>query len=92
MSKSYQSDCPWLLKANSLEYDLLDVSSDSWSIWVGTINNADVSISCNSCSNIVDCNLNGECLGGKCECDTSDVSQKVLRHEIFSRTYSLIPH
>ncbi|KAL7487697.1 hypothetical protein ACHAW6_013274 [Cyclotella cf. meneghiniana] len=77
-STSDKSECPWLLKANSLEYDLLDVPADSWSVWVGTITNADVSVSCNSCSDSVDCNLNGECLGGKCECDKSDASVRIF--------------
>eukprot|EP00804_Cyclotella_cryptica_P027652 CCRYP_010272-RA/>CCRYP_010272-RA protein AED:0.09 eAED:0.09 QI:844/1/1/1/0.75/0.77/9/300/469 len=77
-STSDESECPWLLKANSLEYDLLDVPSDSWSVWIGTINSAEVSISCNSCNNNVDCNLNGECLNGMCECDTSDVTVQLF--------------
>ncbi|KAL3792962.1 hypothetical protein HJC23_010975 [Cyclotella cryptica] len=73
-STSDESECPWLLKAHSLGYDLLDVPSDSWSVWVGTISQTEVSIACNTCNENVDCNLNGECLNGVCECDTSDNS------------------
>lgn len=80
-----QSECQWLLKANSLEYDLLDVPSDTWSVWVGKINQAEVSITCNTCYEEADCNLNGECLIGMCECDASDVSsQSLLYCQIFS--------
>ncbi|KAL7521761.1 hypothetical protein ACHAWX_006442 [Stephanocyclus meneghinianus] len=77
-SASDESDCPWLLKANSLGYELLDVPSDSWSVWVGTITQTEVSISCNACTSDVDCNLNGECLNKICKCDTSDGSMDLI--------------
>ncbi|KAL7483355.1 hypothetical protein ACHAW6_009005 [Cyclotella cf. meneghiniana] len=73
-STSDESECQWLLKANSVEYDLLNVPSDSWSVWVGKINHAEVSITCNTCYEDADCNLNGVCNGGMCECDESDDS------------------
>jgi hypothetical protein len=63
------------MKANSLEYDLLNVPSDSWSVWVGSIQHAEVSIFDNACHDDVDCNLNGQCVAGKCECYSTDVSQ-----------------
>ena len=59
----------WLLRSPQTdEYDLLNVQGE-WSIWVGRIDTTKVSISCNTCNDDVDCNLNGECQdNGTCKC------------------------
>ncbi|KAL7539202.1 hypothetical protein ACHAXR_009093 [Thalassiosira sp. AJA248-18] len=65
------SQCQWLLKSPATEtYDLMEVSGE-WSIWVGKINHgAHMSVTCNSCNDDTDCNLNGKCMdNSKCECD-----------------------
>ena len=58
-------------------YDLMDVSSD-WDVWVGAIvPEAQMSITCNECRSDaeysgggdMDCNLNGVCIDGECECN-----------------------
>ena len=58
-------------------YDLMEASSD-WEVWVGTIvPDAQMSITCNECSSDtaeesssdMDCNLNGVCIDGECECN-----------------------
>ena len=58
-------------------YDLMDVSSD-WEVWVGAIvPEAQMSITCNECRSDaeysgggdMDCNLNGVCIDGECECN-----------------------
>lgn len=55
----------------------MDVSSD-WDVWVGAINSdAQMSITCNECRSDaeessggdMDCNLNGVCIDGMCECN-----------------------
>jgi len=58
----------WLLRSPPTnEYDLLEVSG-SWSIWLGVISPADVTYSCNTCDGPSDCNLNGNCVDGECQC------------------------
>ena len=53
-------------------FDLEDIIGQ-WQIWVGSIGKADVSISCNSCKDESDCNLNGQCTEEKtCNCTTED--------------------
>ena len=58
-------------------YDLMEASSD-WEVWVGTIvPDAQMSITCNECrsdaeessSGDMECNLNGVCIDGECECN-----------------------
>ncbi|KAL9178938.1 hypothetical protein ACHAXT_011911 [Thalassiosira profunda] len=64
------SDCPWLLRSPETDaYNLLEVSG-LWEIWVGVINkNAQVLITSNLCKDNTDCNLNGQCVDQKCQCD-----------------------
>ena len=44
----------------------------NWRVWVGTIGKAEVNIACNECDDESDCNLNGQCIQGKCSCDRVD--------------------
>lgn len=64
-----ESSCPWLLRSPDTEaYDLLEVTGD-WHIWVGTINKGgQLSVTCNGCKTNTDCNLNGKCVDGECDC------------------------
>ncbi len=62
------SDCPWLLRSEETEvYDIEEVQGP-WLVWEGAIETTDVHIYCNECSDNSDCNLNGECKDGSCEC------------------------
>ena len=62
------SDCPWLLRSEETEvYDIEEVQGP-WQVWEGVIGTTDVHISCNECDENSDCNLNGECKDGRCEC------------------------
>ena len=63
-----KADCNWLLRSpETNEFDLSNVDGD-WSIWTGVIGRTEVSIVCNECSSEIDCNLNGKCVDGECEC------------------------
>ena len=60
------------------EFDLLNVDT-RWQVWVGVIGAAEVSIVTNECRDNSDCNLNGDCIEGKCRCYEEDgVSFEVL--------------
>ena len=60
--------CNWLLRSEATNtYDLLEVSP-RWQIWAGDIKQTTMSISCDECKDNVDCNLNGICNNGECEC------------------------
>jgi len=64
--------CNWLLRSpQTTDFDVLDVVGD-WKVWTGVIEKAELSITSNECHDKSDCNLNGECKGDKCECDTED--------------------
>lgn len=65
-------DCDWLARSPETEgYDLLDVANSKWDVWTGKISQSDVNIQCNYCERESDCNLNGQCIQGKCVCDAS---------------------
>ncbi|KAL7536191.1 hypothetical protein ACHAXR_006980 [Thalassiosira sp. AJA248-18] len=65
---AFKSGCNWLLRSpDTDEYDLRYVDGD-WSIWTGVVGKTEVSIACNTCSDNVDCNLNGQCVDGECKC------------------------
>jgi len=68
-----ETDClNWLLRSpETTEYDLLNVG-DNWKAWVGVIGKAEVSITTNLCNDEIDCNLNGQCIDGKCNCNYED--------------------
>jgi len=48
-------------------FNLLEVDSH-WSVWIGSISTTTVSTECDSCDTDVDCNLNGNCIKGQCDC------------------------
>jgi len=77
MYDSDESGCSsWLLRSpETTSYDLLDVDV-VWDVWVGIISQAEVSVICNWCNEDTDCNLNGWCVNGECQCfdDNSEVS------------------
>jgi len=59
------------------EFNLLNVAGP-WQVWKGVIDTSDVNTVCNICSENTDCNLNGKCVAGKCECKTGDGGEKFL--------------
>ena len=64
--------CNWLLRSPyTTEFDLLNVES-KWQVWVGVIGTSEVSIVTNECRDNADCNLNGDCVEGKCSCYAED--------------------
>eukprot|EP00984_Skeletonema_dohrnii_P027544 scaffold17096_cov84-Skeletonema_dohrnii-CCMP3373.AAC.3 len=67
------SDCgPWLLRSQEyLGFDL-GGAAGGWQIWEGKIVPTDVSLTCDKCKDDADCNLNGECNNGKCQCRKQD--------------------
>eukprot|EP00580_Thalassiosira_gravida_P005882 CAMPEP_0201654886 /NCGR_PEP_ID=MMETSP0493-20130528/45732_1 /ASSEMBLY_ACC=CAM_ASM_000838 /TAXON_ID=420259 /ORGANISM="Thalassiosira gravida, Strain GMp14c1" /LENGTH=425 /DNA_ID=CAMNT_0048131459 /DNA_START=779 /DNA_END=2056 /DNA_ORIENTATION=- len=70
-----ESPCHWLLRYPETEaYDLMDVSSGPWEIWLGVIKHgAIMDIKCNGCNDDTDCNLNGVCSEDwTCHCTTAD--------------------
>lgn len=70
----------WLLRSpETTEYDLLDVPGD-WSIWLGVIDTSTVSYSCNRCNEDTDCNLNGNCIDGKCMCNRDEGADYLGTH------------
>jgi len=66
---------PWLLRSpDTEEYDLLNVASE-WNIWFGVIDTTHVTYSCTECNSNTDCNLNGNCVNGECECLVETVEE-----------------
>ena len=65
----FKMDCSnWLLRSpETTEYDILKVAGN-WQVWVGVIGKAEVSIATTKCNHDSDCNLNGQCNDGKCDC------------------------
>jgi len=64
---------PWLLQSpDTEEFNLLNVASE-WNIWFGVIDTTPVKIHCTKCNSNTDCNLNGNCVSGKCECPVGTV-------------------
>lgn len=53
-----QSECAWLLRSpKTIEYNLVDVPFDEWSVWAGVIVQGNkVSIFCDECEEDSDCN------------------------------------
>jgi len=67
-TKDDGSGCNWLLRSPETDsFDLLEVGSQ-WSVWIGSIATTTVSTECDFCSSDVDCNLNGNCIDGLCDC------------------------
>ena len=56
------------------EYDILSTTDGAWEAWIGIEGEvkplAQVSITCNDCSEQSDCNHHGECRGERCECQS----------------------
>ncbi|KAL9180841.1 hypothetical protein ACHAXT_011294 [Thalassiosira profunda] len=72
--------CNWLLRSPPTEaFDLLEVEG-TWQVWVGVIGRADVTIESNLCLDSADCNLNGDCVDGACQCFTDDGAQFLGTH------------
>jgi len=75
-----EAGCNWLLRSpETNEFDLSNVDGD-WSIWTGVIGRTEVSIVCNECSSETDCNLNGKCVDGECECKSEAGVQYLGTH------------
>lgn len=70
--KGKAEECPWLLRSpETEEFDLLEIDG-SWQVWTSGIEDTSVSIKCNECVSDSDCNLNGVCDNGKCDCDVDE--------------------
>lgn len=69
----------YLVHPETDEFDLLNVGSD-WRIWVGVIDSTTVHITCNECSDNTDCNLNGQCVDGNCQCYTDNGAKYLGMH------------
>jgi len=77
---SRKAGCNWLLRSpETTQFDLMNVVGN-WRVWVGTIGKAEVNIACNECDDESDCNLNGQCIQGKCSCDRVDGVQHLGTH------------
>ncbi|KAL9186453.1 hypothetical protein ACHAXT_005691 [Thalassiosira profunda] len=64
--------CNWLLRSPPTEtFDLLEVEGN-WQVWVSVIAEADVSIAATGCQGSSDCNFNGDCIDGQCNCYDQD--------------------
>jgi len=74
-SRKDKSDetCAWLARSPKTAGFDLEVDG-KWQIWAGVILETDVTVRCNTCSDDIDCNLNGVCneSSGKCDCDVDD--------------------
>ena len=69
------NECSWLWKSHvTEEYDILSTTDGAWEAWIGIEGEvkplAQVSITCNDCSEQSDCNHHGECRGERCECQS----------------------
>ena len=68
-SKIDDSSCQWLLRSPETDsYDVLE-AGEKWDMWIGVVSTTDVSIACNKCSELTDCNFNGICSEGRCICN-----------------------
>mmetsp|Transcript_37962 Transcript_37962/g.79512 ORF Transcript_37962/g.79512 Transcript_37962/m.79512 type:complete len:496 (+) Transcript_37962:298-1785(+) len=66
---------PWLLRSPDTEdFNLLNAPSE-WNIWFGVIDTTHVTYSCTECDSNTDCNLNGNCVNGECECHVETVEE-----------------
>eukprot|EP00984_Skeletonema_dohrnii_P028459 scaffold18452_cov71-Skeletonema_dohrnii-CCMP3373.AAC.1 len=63
---------PWLLRSQPYPGFDLGGAAGGWQIWEGKIVPTDVSLTCDKCKDDADCNLNGECNNGKCQCRKQD--------------------
>mmetsp|Transcript_9587 Transcript_9587/g.16316 ORF Transcript_9587/g.16316 Transcript_9587/m.16316 type:complete len:607 (-) Transcript_9587:340-2160(-) len=63
---------PWLLRSQPYPGYDLGGAAGGWQIWEGKIVPTDVSLTCDKCDDDADCNLNGVCDNGKCQCRKQD--------------------
>eukprot|EP00585_Thalassiosira_rotula_P005858 CAMPEP_0196159518 /NCGR_PEP_ID=MMETSP0910-20130528/46361_1 /TAXON_ID=49265 /ORGANISM="Thalassiosira rotula, Strain GSO102" /LENGTH=684 /DNA_ID=CAMNT_0041424439 /DNA_START=132 /DNA_END=2186 /DNA_ORIENTATION=+ len=78
--KKQEESEPWLLRSPETdEFDLLNVVGE-WSIWFGVIDTTHLSYSCTKCNTDTDCNLNGLCVDGDCECNVEEETSYLGPH------------
>lgn len=69
--ESNQLYCAWILKSQETsKFDFLSVPT-TWNIWKGSLEQTEVQTMDNECKSEVDCNYNGQCIEGKCQCHSS---------------------
>lgn len=62
--------CHWLARSPQTQgYDLRHSAGLKWELWTGIIVQSELGIIDNECATSDDCNLNGECIDGRCECN-----------------------
>ncbi|KAL9184898.1 hypothetical protein ACHAXT_002675 [Thalassiosira profunda] len=72
--------CNWLMRTEETdEFDLLNYEG-YWSIWTGVVGKTEIDIICNECVSNVDCNLNGKCMNGLCQCKQNEEVQYLGTH------------
>ncbi|KAL7553920.1 hypothetical protein ACHAWF_017444 [Thalassiosira exigua] len=70
--KPDEYECDWLARSPETEgFDLLEIDG-KWQVWTGVVVESDINIRCDECSGDDDCNLQGKCIDGKCDCDADD--------------------
>ena len=78
-------ECPWLFRSpKTREYNLVDVPSDGWSVFTGTVTPGnDFSILCNECEVESDCNYHGTVSSdATCNCDQGYYGE-MLKYSVY---------
>ena len=64
------NDCAWLWLSTSESYNILELSDNSWDVWLGgEVTQSEMAITCIECTNSPEiCNNEGRCVNSRCEC------------------------
>lgn len=68
--KGKENECSWLARSpQTHEFDLVKVAAEvGWSIWTGKVHDTSLTMACNECWDLSDCNYSGQCLDKQCVC------------------------
>lgn len=63
------NDCAWLWMSESDSYNILELSNNSWDVWLGgEVKQSQMAITCAGCISSETCSNQGRCVNGRCEC------------------------
>ena len=73
IDSNVQNECDWLWRSpHTHNYDISTTTDGAWEAWTGEVKlHAQVSVTCNQCSEHSDCNYHGTCKDKKCVCGDS---------------------
>ena len=69
-----QDGCKWLMRSfQTQSYNLIESAKDDWDVWVGTTQTgSSLSVLCNKCETVSECNYHGSCNQKKCDCNKDE--------------------